>query len=135
MALETSEADQAKKAVLLAKIEEIEKRVPRFPVADGVRDGDYLLAPDGLGDSNTPGTGRPTYNVKCCYIPAPGQKYDVPPLYFAANGGDIKADEQTFLIQPGFLKVLSKGNERTADPPTKGPKPGNAASMRIGSGV
>jgi hypothetical protein len=117
--LKLSEADQAKKAALLAKIEEIEKRVPRLPVADGVRDGDYRLAPDGLGDSNIPGTGRPTYNVKCCYIPVAGQKYEVPPLYFAANGGDIKADEQTFLVQPGFLKVLAKGNERTTHPPNR----------------
>jgi hypothetical protein len=77
------------------------------------------MAPDGLGDSHIPGTGRPTYDLKCCFIPTAGQKYEVPPLYFAANGGDIKADEQTFRVQPGFLKVLSRGDESTSHQPNR----------------
>ena len=119
--LKVSEADEVKRAALLAKIQEIEDRLPPPPpVADGVRDGDYRLSPDGLGDSNVPGTGRPTYDVKCCFVPEPGQKYEVPPLYFAANGEDIKADEKTFLVQPGFLTVLTNGTPPPAvHPPNR----------------
>ncbi|MBZ5611039.1 MAG: DUF1553 domain-containing protein [Acidobacteriia bacterium] len=117
-----SPADEAKRTVLRAKIEAIEKRLPDpLPVADGVRDGDYRLAPDGLGDSSIPGTGRPTYDVKCCYIPNPGQKYEVPPLYFAAAGDDIKANASTFPVQPGFLSVLVNGTPPPATHPPNRP--------------
>ena len=109
--LKLSAADEAKRAALQAKIQEIEDKLPPpLPVADGVRDGDYRLSPDGLGDSHIPGTGRPTYDVTCCFIPAQGQKFEVPPLYFAATGEDIKADAKGTPVQPGFLTVLSKGS-------------------------
>ena len=119
--LKLSEPDEAKRAALEKRIQEIEDRLPPpLPMADGVRDGDYRLSPDGLGDSNIPGTGRPTYDVKCCFIPAPGQKFEIPPLYFAANGEDIKTDEKTFLVQPGFLKVLNNGTPPAiAHPPNR----------------
>ena len=116
--LKLSDADEAKRAALRAKIEAIEDRLPpALPVADGVRDGDYRLSPDGLGDSHIPGTGRPTYDVKCCFVPEAGQKYEVPPLYFAATGDDIKADEKTFIVQPGFLTVLVNGTPPPATHP------------------
>jgi hypothetical protein len=116
--LKLSPEDEAKRSALRAKIEELEKRLPDpLPVADGVRDGDYRLTPDGLGDSTIPGTGRPTYDVKCCYVPQPGQKYEVPPLYFAAAGDDIKANASTFPVQPGFLSVLAKANALPATHP------------------
>ena len=106
--LSLSKEDEARRAPLLAKIQEtVDRLPPPLPTADGVRDGDYRLSPDGQGDSHIPGTGRPTYSVKCCFVPEPGQKYEAPPLYFAATGEDIQADEKTFLVQPGFLKVLS----------------------------
>jgi hypothetical protein len=119
--LKLNEADEARRAALLAKIKVIEERLPApLPVADGVRDGEYRLSPDGLGDSHIPGTGRPTYDVKCCFIPTPGQKYEIPPLYFAATGEDIKADEKTFLVQPGFLSVLTNGTPpAAAHPPNR----------------
>jgi len=108
--LKLNEADEKKRDALLAKIKEIEDRLPDpLPVADGVRDGDYRLSPDGLGDSHIPGTGRPDYGLKCCFIPSPGQKFEVPPLYFAAKGEDLKSDASTFEVQPGFLTVLSNG--------------------------
>jgi hypothetical protein len=106
--LKLSDADEARRAELLAKIAQIEDRLPApLPTADGVRDGDYRLQPDGLGDSHIPGTGRPDYGIKCCFVPAVGTKYEVPPLYFAAAGDDIKANESTFQVQPGFLTVLT----------------------------
>ncbi len=110
-ALKLSGEDEKKRAGLLAKIAKLEEELPApLPTADGVRDGDYRLTPDGLGDSHIPGTGRPDYGLKCCFIPPAGQKYEVPPLYFAAKGEDINADATTFQVQPGFLTVLSNGN-------------------------
>jgi len=120
--LQLSPGDEAKRKELRAKIEAIEVRLPEpLPVADGVRDGDYRLQPDGLGDSTIPGTGRPTYDVKCCYIPQPGQKYEVPPLYFAAAGDDIKYNSSTFPVQPGFLSVLANGTPPPATHPPNRP--------------
>jgi hypothetical protein len=59
--LKLSPEDEAKRSALRARIAKIEERLPDpLPVADGVRDGDYRLTPDGLGDSTIPGTGRPT---------------------------------------------------------------------------
>ena len=120
-ALKLSPEDEVKRKALQAQIEAIEEKLPDpLPVADGVRDGDYRLTPDGLGDSTIPGTGRPTYDVKCCYIPQPGQKYEVPPVYFAAAGDDIKFNQSTFPVQPGFLSVLNNGNPPPAtDPPNR----------------
>ena len=101
-------ADEARRAQLLTRIQQIEDRLPApLPVADGVRDGDYRLSPDGLGDSHIPGTGRPDYGITCCFIPEPGKKFEVPPLYFAAKGEDLKSEASTFPVEPGFLTVLN----------------------------
>jgi len=126
--LKLSPEDEAQRAALQAKIDAIMDRLPDpLPVADGIRDGDYRLSPDGLGDSHIPGTGRPTYDVKCCFIPEPGEKYAVPPVYFAAAGDDIKFNESTFQVQPGFLKILDTGKPFTPDPPKR---PGYQSSGR-----
>jgi hypothetical protein len=58
-ALKLSDADEAKRAALEAKIQQLEDKLPPPPVADGVRDGDYRLSPDGLGDSHIPGPADP----------------------------------------------------------------------------
>ena len=109
--LKLDPADEKKRTEIQARISKLEEELPApLPVADGVRDGDYRLTPNGLGDSNIPGTGRPDYGLKCCFIPAVGQKYEVPPLYFAAKGEDLKTDASTFLVQPGFLTVLDNPN-------------------------
>jgi hypothetical protein len=72
-ALKLSDADEAKRAALEAKTQQLEDKLPPpLPVADGVRDGDYRLSPDGLGDSHIPGTGRPTYDVTCRFLPLRG---------------------------------------------------------------
>jgi hypothetical protein len=118
--LKLAPEDEARRAALQAKIDAILERLPDpLPVADGVRDGDYRLAPDGLGDSTIPGTGRPTYDVKCCYIPEPGKKFEVPPVFFAAASDDIKANESTFPVQPGFLKILNAGKPFAPHPPNR----------------
>jgi hypothetical protein len=126
--LKLSPEDEAKRAELQAKIGKIIDALPDpLPVADGVRDGDYRLSPDGLGDSHIPGTGRPVYDFDCCFIPEAGKPYIVPPLYFAATGEDIKADEKTFQVQPGFLSILAEKISYKPDPPNR---PGYITSGR-----
>ena len=114
--LKLSPGDETRRQQLQAKIDKIIEALPEpLPVADGVREGDYRLSPDGLGDSHIPGTGRPTYDVKCCFLPLAGRKFEVPPVYFAATGEDIKSDEKTFQVQPGFLSILAG---KVSVPPT-----------------
>jgi hypothetical protein len=114
--------DEARRAALNARIQAIEERLPPpLPVAEGVRDGDYRLSPDGLGDSHIPGTGRPDYGIKCCFLPQPGQKWEPPPLYFGATGEDLQADEKSFPVQPGFLSVLVNGTPPPATHPPSRP--------------
>jgi len=114
--IKLNDADTAKRKDLLDKVAEMEKRLPApLPMANAVRDGDYWLTPDEFGDANLPGNGRFTYNKTCCFVPAVGQKYEVPPLYFAANGADFDADAKNPVVQPGFLTVLMNG----AKPPTE----------------
>jgi len=119
--LKLSPEDAAKRKELQAKIDDILNKLPdALPTADGVRDGDYRLSPDGLGDSHIPGTGRPTYDVKCCFIPEPGEKFQVPQVFFAAASDDVKYNESTFPVQPGFLQVLSKSTPPyKVDPPNR----------------
>jgi len=118
--LKLNAADEKKRAELEAKIQAIEDRLPApLPVADGVRDGDYRLSPDGLGDSHIPGTGRPDYGITCCFTPAAGTKFTVPPVYFAAKGEDIKFDETTFQVEPGFLTVLDGLNAPATHVPNR----------------
>ena len=113
--VKVSDADEAKRKELQAKIKEIEKRLPPpLPMANGVRDGDYWLTPDDLGDNNLANNGRFAYDKKCCFVPAMGTKYEVPELHFAANGADFEGDKKTPEVQPGFLTVLVKGTP----PPT-----------------
>jgi hypothetical protein len=117
-----SKEDEARRAALEARIEVIGERLPApLPVAEGVRDGDYRLSPDGLGDSHIPGTGRPDYGIKCCFLPQPRQNWEPPPLYFGAAGEDLQADEKTFQVQPGFLSVLVKETPPPATHPPNRP--------------
>jgi hypothetical protein len=80
-----------------------------LPMANAVRDGDFWLAPDDLGDEVRVGNGRFAYDKTCCFVPKPGEKYEVPPLYFAANGTDFEADKKNVQVKPGFLTVLLNG--------------------------
>ena len=113
--------DEARRKALLDKIQEIEKRMPPpLPMANAVRDGDFWLAPDDLGDEARVGNGRFTYDKKCCFVPQPGQKYEVPPLHFAANGSDFVGDTKNPEVKPGFLTVLVKGTPPpVAHPPNR----------------
>jgi len=123
-AIKVNDADHAERQRLLDQIQELQRRVPPpLPVAEGVRDGDYRLAPDGPGDEPLPGKGhRFDYGVECCFLPSPGQPYQVPPVYFGANGADVAADQKAPVVEPGYLSVLvDEATPAGARPPQKGP--------------
>jgi hypothetical protein len=119
--LTLSDADEQKRKELQDRIAELQKKMPKAPTGvEGVRDGDYRLAPDGPGDIPLPGKSRADYGVKCCYLPEPGQEYHVPDVRFGANGLNLEEDMKGPVVQPGFLQVLVNGTPPPlADPPKR----------------
>jgi hypothetical protein len=108
--LTLSDADERKRKELQDRIAELQKKMPKVPAGvEGVRDGDYRLAPDGPGDIPLPGKSRADYGVKCCYLPGPDQEYHVPDVHFGANGLNLEEDMKGPVVQPGFLQVLVNG--------------------------
>ncbi len=110
--------DRAAMDALKAQIEELKKRMPpELPRAMAVRDGDYRFAPDGLGDEKLPGKGeREEYGeIAGTFLPQAGKPF-VPPTAYLLPSGDhrVKGDP----VEPGFLSVLTRGDEPTAVPPT-----------------
>ncbi|HEX2523501.1 MAG TPA: DUF1549 domain-containing protein, partial [Terriglobia bacterium] len=73
--MKVNDADHAVRQKLVDQIEEIQKRLPPpLPVAEGIRDGDYRLTPDGPGDEPLPGKGdRFDYGIQCCFLPEAGK--------------------------------------------------------------
>jgi Protein of unknown function (DUF1553)/Protein of unknown function (DUF1549)/Planctomycete cytochrome C len=110
--IKMGEAEEEIRRKLLGQIGELQKRLPPpLPVAEGVRDGDYRLTPDGRGDEPLPGKGnRFDYGIECCFLPQPGQQYRVPPVYFGSNGVDVAEDQKSFVVEPGYLQVLINGS-------------------------
>jgi hypothetical protein len=118
--LKLNEADEARRKVLLEKIAALQKQMPPTPYAvEGVRDGDFRLAPDGPGDEPLPGkTYRPDYpDLGEAYLPEPGMKYEVPWVHFGANGLVVEDDNKAPVVAPGYLTVLTNG----APPPVARP--------------
>jgi len=121
--MKVSDADHELRQKLVEQIEEIQKRLPPpLPVTEGIRDGDYRLTPDGPGDEPLPGKGdRFDYGVQCCFLPEPGKPFEVPPVYFGANGMDVSEDQKAFVVEPGYLKVLADSSSLPiADAPGNG---------------
>lgn len=127
--IKVSDADHEMRQKLVDQIVEIQKRLPSpLPVAEGVRDGDYRLTPDGPGDEPLPGKGdRFNYGVECCFLPVAGKPYQVPPVYFGANGIDVIQDQKSVVVPPGYLRVLSSVN---SPPASHAPKNGRVSSGR-----
>ncbi len=120
--LKVSEADHQRRDVLLQKIAALEKQMPPTPFAvEGIRDGDYRLAPDGPGDEPSPGkTYRPDYpDLGATFLPEPGTKYEVPWVHFGSNGLFVEDDNKAPVVPPGYLTVLTSG---TPPPVAKPPK-------------
>lgn len=129
--IKVNDADHAEREKLLDQVEALVKKMPApLPVAEGVRDGDYRLTPDGAGDEPLPGKGdRFDYGVKCCFLPEPGRAYQPPPVYFAANGLDAAEDQKSFAVEPGFLRVLDTGAQPVAHPPKQGLSSGRRRAL------
>jgi len=129
--IKVNDADHAIREKLLDQIEELLKRMPApLPVAEGVRDGDYRLTPDGRGDEPLPGKGnRFDYGVECCFLPQPGRPYKPPPVYFAANGIDVAEDQKAFVVEPGYLQALVSGAPPTSHPPKTGDSSGRRLAL------
>jgi hypothetical protein len=121
--IKLSDQDEQARKNLEDQIDVLKKQLPpRPPVAMGIRDGDYRFTPH---SPFQPGTGGgiiyEDFGFKGKYLPSPGDKYDPPPMYFAATGLGAFADEMKApVIEPGFLTVLAKGNHPVADPPKNG---------------
>src|SRR5215831_11683471 len=120
--IKVNDADHMIREKLLDQVEELLKGMPApLPVAEGARDGDYRLTPDGRGDEPLPGKGnRFDYGVECCFLPQPGRPYKPPPVYFAANGIDVAEDQKSFVVEPGYLQALVTGAPPTSHPPKTG---------------
>ncbi|HKQ73834.1 MAG TPA: PSD1 and planctomycete cytochrome C domain-containing protein [Blastocatellia bacterium] len=129
--IKVNDADQVVRERLLDQVEEIIKRMPPpLPMAEGVRDGDYRLTPDGRGDEPLPGKGnRFDYGVECCFLPQPGQPYNAPPVYFGANGLDVAEDQKSFVVEPGYLSAFVNGAPSIASPPKNGPSSGRRRAL------
>src|SRR5262245_3259011 len=129
--IKLSDADHAVREKLLDQVEDLLKRMPApLPIAEGVRDGDYRLTPDGRGDEPLPGKGnRFDYGVACCFVPQPGRPYQPPPVYFAANGIDVAEDQKSFVVEAGYLQALVNGAPQTSHPPKTGDSSGRRSAL------
>jgi hypothetical protein len=131
--IRVSDEDHKLRESLLDQVEAHLKNTPKpLPVAEGVRDGDYRLAPDGAGDDPLPGKGdRFEYGVACCYLPEEAEKsasYTPPPVYFAANGQNVAEDQKSFVVEPGYLRVF---DGVTARPAIERPGSVNSSGRRL----
>ncbi len=113
--------DEQKRKALKDQIAAIEEQTPKAPPAvEGVRDGDYRLAPPGPGDVLVSGHYNPEYGeVNESYLPEPGQDYEVPKVHFGANGLVVEEDLKAPVVEPGFLTVLATGDEAVTRPPAR----------------
>jgi hypothetical protein len=120
--LKVSEPDHRRRAELLQKLAALEKQMPPTPIAvEGIRDGDYRLAPDGPGDEPSPGkTYRPDYpDLGTSFLPQPGTKYEVPWVRFGANGLVVEDDNKAPVAPPGYVRVLCNGTQPPVARPPK----------------
>ena len=99
-------ADRQTVSRLSEEIKQLERELPKpLPVAMGIRDGDYRLAPLGPGDDEAPGKGvkGDEEDLNSSYAPEPGERYKPPKSYFLERGDYMSRGPE---VQPGFLEVL-----------------------------
>ena len=111
--------DQTEVENLRTEIRKLEKQKPApLPLASGIRDGDYRFTPDGPGDNDAPGKGRPKeVDFEGSYIPEVGKPYVPPKAYFLPTGDYLTKGPEVF---PGYPQVLLTGYPRTELPPDNG---------------
>ncbi|MDX1981525.1 MAG: PSD1 and planctomycete cytochrome C domain-containing protein [Bryobacteraceae bacterium] len=99
--------DRAALDALNSQIRELQKQMPKpLPVAMGVRDGDYRLAPLGPGDDEAPGKGNKEDSdeeINDTYVPVTGKPYKPPKAYFLERGDYLSRGPE---MQPGFLEIV-----------------------------
>jgi hypothetical protein len=127
-----SDSDEHARADLERQIGELRKQVPPRPaVAMGVRDGDFRFTPHAPFQPGT--TGGITYEnfgFKGKYLPAAGERYEPPPMYFASTGLGAFADEMKApVIEPGFLTALSGGPFKPLPPAGGVPSSGRRRAL------
>ena len=121
--IQLSEKDEQARKAVEDQVDALKKQIPpRPPIAMGIRDGDFRFTPH---PPFQPGTGGgiiyEQFGFKGKFLPAPGDHYVPPPMYFGSTGLGAFADEMKApVIEPGFLTVLAKPNHPVADPPRNG---------------
>jgi len=110
--MKVSDVDRELRQKLVEQIEEIQKRLPDpLPVAEG--HSRWRLSADSrrTGGRATARQGdRFDYGVQCCFLPEAGKRFEVPPVYFGANGMDVAEDQKSFVVEPGYLRVLAENS-------------------------
>jgi hypothetical protein len=100
-------ADRASADKLQAQVRDLQKQMPKpLPVAMGVRDGDYRLAPMGPGDDEAPGkagSGKQGDDRNDTYVPVAGKPYKPPKSYFLEAGDYLSPKAE---MEPGFLEIV-----------------------------
>ena len=115
-----SAEDRAAVDALSQEINALRAQLPKpLPVAMGIRDGDYRLAPMGPGDEEAPGKGVKIgdTDINASYVPVAGQPYH-PPKSFLLEHGDYTSRGPE--MQPGFVQVIENSGTPTALPPADG---------------
>jgi hypothetical protein len=119
--------DLARKKELLALQTAVEKERPEpIPVAMGITDGDYRFTPDGPGDEPAPGKGIKKEAIEGSYLHKGPGRYVPPPSHFLIRG-DVNS--RGSVMQPGFLQVLTQGDQPAALPPVHGRTSGRRRAL------
>ena len=115
------------------QIAALKKQIPpKPPTAMGIRDGDYRFTPhEAFQPGTVGGINYESFGFKGKYMPAPGESYAPPPIYFASTGLSAFADEiKAPVIEPGFLTVLSPVPARIT-PPTRSAFPTSGRRLAL----
>ena len=115
-----STEDRSAVDTLSRDISALQAQLPKpLPMAMGVRDGDYRLAPMGPGDEEAPGKGvkNGETDINVSYVPAAGQPYHPPKSYLLEHGDYTSRGPE---MQPGFVQVIENPGTPTAIPPADG---------------
>jgi len=117
--IKLSDVDTKARQDLEDQIAALKKQIPpKPPVAMGIRDGDFRFTPhEAFQPGTVGGINYESFGFKGKYMPAAGENYTPPPMYFASTGLSAFAEEiKAPVIEPGFLTVLSPASARITRP-------------------
>jgi len=101
---------RAEADTLSQEIRTLQGQLPKpLPMAMGIRDGDFRLAPMGPGDEEAPGKGvkGDETDINVSYVPVAGKPYHPPKSYFLEHGDYTSRGPE---MQPGFVQVIENPN-------------------------